>query len=100
MELRLVLIYNIITKIDGEVGIVCLKYYYFKNWIKEPQIILCNQIVDIRGKKELGIVTEEAYRIIRDKVKILENDRIMYTDINKVEEIVRAGEIVSKVETK
>lgn len=61
---------------------------------------MCNQIVDIRGKKELGIVTEEAYRIIRDKVKILENDRIMYTDINKVEEIVRAGEIVSKVETK
>jgi histidine ammonia-lyase len=44
--------------------------------------------------------TEEAYRIIRDRITTLENDRIMYTDINMAEEIVQSWEIVSQVESK
>jgi histidine ammonia-lyase len=58
------------------------------------------QAIDIRGKSGLGMGTEEAYRIIRDRITTLENDRIMYTDINMAEEIVQSWEIVSQVESK
>jgi histidine ammonia-lyase len=58
------------------------------------------QAIDIRGKSALGMGTEEAYRIIRDRITTLENDRIMYTDINMAEEIVQSWEIVSQVESK
>jgi histidine ammonia-lyase len=58
------------------------------------------QAIDIRGKSGLGMGTEEAYRIIRDRITTLENDRIMYTDINMTEEIVQSWEIVSQVESK
>jgi len=58
------------------------------------------QAIDIRGKSGLGMGTEEAYRIIRDRITTLENDRIMYTDINMAEEIVQSWDIVSHVESK
>jgi histidine ammonia-lyase len=44
--------------------------------------------------------TEEAYKVIRGRISALENDRIMYTDINIAEEIVQSGKIVAQVENK
>jgi histidine ammonia-lyase len=58
------------------------------------------QAIDIRGKSGLGMGSVEAYRVIRDRITTLENDRIMYTDINMTEEIVQSWEIVSQVESK
>ncbi|MGM0397249.1 MAG: histidine ammonia-lyase [Bacillota bacterium] len=58
------------------------------------------QAIDIRGNIGLGMGTDEAYKIIRNNITTLENDRIMYTDINKVEEVVESWEIVSRVESK
>ena len=56
------------------------------------------QAIDIRGKTGLGMGTEQAYKVIRDRIVTLEDDRIMYTDINIAEDIVQSWEIVSKVE--
>ncbi len=58
------------------------------------------QAIDIRGNVGLGMGTNEAYKVIRDRIDTLENDRIMYTDINMAEEIVESWEIVSRVESK
>lgn len=64
------------------------------------ELMAACQAIDIRGKVGLGMGTEEAYRVIRDGIPALENDRIMYTDINMVEDIVQSWELVSQVERK
>jgi len=46
------------------------------------------QAIDLRGKKQLGKGTEKAYKIIRDKVSKLVNDRELYEDINLCENLI------------
>jgi histidine ammonia-lyase len=49
------------------------------------------QAIDLRSKKQLGKETEKAYKIIRDKVPKLIDDRELYEDINKCEELIVEG---------
>ena len=64
------------------------------------EIMAACQGIDIRGDKGLGAGSAEAYNIIREKVSKVEEDRIMYLDINKCEDILLSDELVSKVEEK
>lgn len=62
------------------------------------EIMCACQAVDLRGKNKLGIGTEPVYEIIRSKVDKLEEDRELYEDINKCEELLTEGEILKEVE--
>lgn len=64
------------------------------------EIFAACQAIDLRGNKGLGKGTNIAYNIIRDNIKIIADDRVMYIDINKCEEIIKSEIIVNKVEEK
>jgi histidine ammonia-lyase len=64
------------------------------------EILTACQAIDLRGKEGLGTGTKIAYDIVRKKVSQLIEDRIMYIDIEKVEQIVLSEIIVKKVEEK
>jgi histidine ammonia-lyase len=56
------------------------------------------QAIDLRGKKQLGTATEIAYNMLRNKVKKLEEDRELYEDINKCDELLISEEMLIAVE--
>lgn len=56
------------------------------------------QGIDLRGKKMLGVGTEPVYQAIRDAVPMLIEDRPLYEDINKCEELLINGTIVEVAE--
>ncbi len=56
------------------------------------------QAIDLRGKKKLGTATEIAYNILRSKVEKLEEDRELFEDINKCEELLISEEMLSEIE--
>ncbi len=64
------------------------------------EILGACQAIDLRGNKGLGLGSKVAYDIVREKVTKLEQDRIMYVDINAVEDILKTNVIVQKVEEK
>ncbi len=64
------------------------------------EILGACQGIDLRGNKGLGVGTNEAYEIIREQISAVEEDRIMYLDINKCEDIIKSNIIVEKVEEK
>lgn len=64
------------------------------------EIMAACQAIDIRGNKGLGAGSEEAYKIVREKISKVNDDRIMYLDINTCEDIVKSNIIVEKVEEK
>lgn len=64
------------------------------------EILAACQGIDLRGNKGLGVGTNIVYNIIRENIDFLDEDRPMYEDINKCENIVKSGELVKKVEEK
>ncbi|NLX63066.1 MAG: histidine ammonia-lyase [Tissierellia bacterium] len=62
------------------------------------ELLAACQAIDLRGKKALGKGTEIAYNIVREHVSTLEEDRIMYEDINTCEDIIKSSKILNKVE--
>lgn len=62
------------------------------------ELLTACQGIDIRGKKGLGKGTEIAYNIVRGYIPALEEDRIMFRDINTCEDIIKSNEILNKVE--
>ncbi|MEF9983373.1 MAG: histidine ammonia-lyase [Oscillospiraceae bacterium] len=56
------------------------------------------QGIDLRGKQSLGIGTEPVYQAVRDVVTKLEEDRPLYEDINKCEELLINGTVVNTAE--
>lgn len=62
------------------------------------ELLAACQAIDLRGKKKLGKGTEIAYNIVRDKVSTIEEDRIMYKEINTCEDIIKSNIILTKVE--
>ncbi len=56
------------------------------------------QGIDLRGKRKLGIGTSVAYEIVRNHTSFIDKDRVMYLDINKVEEIIKQNLLVEGVE--
>ena len=64
------------------------------------EILGACQGIDLRGNKGLGVGTSKAYEIIREHISTVEEDRIMYVDINKCEDIIKSNILVEKVEEK
>ena len=62
------------------------------------EILGACQAIDLRGKKELGKGTNVAYNIVRDNIDYMEDDIIMYRNINKCEDILISEKIVEEVE--
>jgi len=56
------------------------------------------QAFDFRQPLKPGKGTDPAYRCIRQVVPHLENDRVLYPDIEKIADLVFSGEIVKTVE--
>jgi len=56
------------------------------------------QAIDLRGNKGLGKGTSIAYEIVRRDVEKIVDDKIMYKEINKCEELIKTNLIVDEVE--
>lgn len=61
------------------------------------EIMAACQAIDIREGK-VGKGSLEAYKVVRKHIDTLEEDRVMYLDINKAEKIITSEEIVDAVE--
>ena len=62
------------------------------------EILAACQAIDLRKVEVLGKGTKVAYDVIRKQIKHYDKDRVMYLDINKVEEIIMSNVIANKVE--
>lgn len=62
------------------------------------EILAACQAIDMREGFELGKGTKEAYKTVRESVNFIENDVIMYREMDKVEELIKNGKIVENVE--
>ena len=57
------------------------------------------QALYFRSGAKLGRGTKIAYDLIRNKIEPFNEDRIMYTEINKASDIIKSGELVNRVES-
>lgn len=62
------------------------------------EILAACQGIDLRDVKRLGKGTNEAHTLVREVVEYYDKDRVMYIDIEKVEELIKTNKIVEKVE--
>lgn len=62
------------------------------------EIMCACQAIDMRGNKGMGVGTNPAYETIRARVTTLEEDRPLYEDINRCEEVIIDGSLVRNVE--
>ena len=62
------------------------------------EILAACQAIDLRNIKKLGKGTNEAHTLVREIVEFYDKDRVMYIDIEKVEELIKTNKIVEKVE--
>ncbi|MCQ8213439.1 histidine ammonia-lyase [Cetobacterium somerae] len=63
------------------------------------EILCACQAIDLKKSKDsLGLMTQEAYKIIRENVKYYDKDRVMYPDIDTVEEIIKNNLIIDSLE--
>ena len=58
------------------------------------------QGIDLRGNKGLGEGTKIAYEIVRKHIDKLTEDKVMYREINKCEELIKSNEILKLIEEK
>ena len=61
------------------------------------ELLAACQGIDLRGKKKLGKGTEIAYNIVREKLPVIQDDRIMYKEIKKSEEIIKSNIILEEI---
>lgn len=62
------------------------------------EILAACQGIDLRDVKRLGKGTNEAHTLVREVVEYYDKDRVMYIDIEKVEDLIKTNKIVEKVE--
>jgi histidine ammonia-lyase len=62
------------------------------------QMMAAAQAMDFRRPLQPGKGTGVAYRVIREKVTHLDDDRVLYPDINAIAEMVRKSVILNAVE--
>lgn len=63
------------------------------------EIMAACQAIDFREGFKLGEGTEEAYKLVREHVDFIEHDKVMFTEIDKCEKLIKTGELVGKVES-
>lgn len=64
------------------------------------ELMAACQAIDFREGLKLGKGTQEAYKAIREKVSFIEEDKVMYKELEKCEELLINGDIVKAVEAK
>ncbi|MFQ5963531.1 MAG: histidine ammonia-lyase [Candidatus Scalinduaceae bacterium] len=64
------------------------------------ELLCATQALDLFTNLEAGIGTMEAYRVIREHIPHMEEDRIISQDIETMCKLVRNGKILSSVENK
>ena len=62
------------------------------------ELLAACQGIDLRGKKKLGKGTEIVYNIVRSHLSTIEEDRIMYKEIDTSEELIKSNIILKEVE--
>lgn len=62
------------------------------------EILAACQAIDLREEKALGQGTEIVYRIIRENIPALEEDRVMYKDLDRCNEILKSNILLEEVE--
>ena len=62
------------------------------------EILAACQGIDLRDIKRLGKGTNEAHTLVREIVEFYDKDRVMYIDIEKVENLIKTNKIIEKVE--
>jgi histidine ammonia-lyase len=64
------------------------------------EIMAACQAIDFRTGLKLGAGTSEAYAAVREVVDFIEKDKIMYKELDKVEELLSSGKLLASVEKK
>ena len=64
------------------------------------EIMAACQAIDFRTGLKLGAGTSEAYAVVREVVDFIEKDKIMYKELDKVEELLSSGKLLESVEKK
>ena len=64
------------------------------------EIMCACQAIDLRGDKGLGAGTKEAYQAVREQVTMLTEDRPLYGDINRCENLIIDESLIKRVEEK
>ena len=64
------------------------------------ELMAACQAIDFREGFKLGCGTQEAYNIIREEVEFIENDKIMYKELDKCTELIKSGKLLNNVEQK
>ncbi|SKA79763.1 histidine ammonia-lyase [Caloramator quimbayensis] len=62
------------------------------------EYLASSQALHFRGDVKLGKGTQRAYNLIRKHIEPLNEDRVMYVDINKASSLITSGELVRTVE--
>lgn len=62
------------------------------------ELMGASQGIHLRGNQKLGKGTEIAYKLVREQIGPVKEDRIMYIDINKYAQMLDKREIIAAVE--
>ncbi|EOD01666.1 histidine ammonia-lyase [Caldisalinibacter kiritimatiensis] len=62
------------------------------------ELMTAAQAIDFQSNKTLGKGTKTAYEVIRNHVSFIEEDRIMYKNINICYDLIKSGIILKEVE--
>ncbi|MBK5240539.1 histidine ammonia-lyase [Clostridium sp.] len=64
------------------------------------EIMAACQAIDFRVGYTLGVGTKQAYEVVRENIKFIEKDVIMYVELDKVTKLIQDGDILKRVEQK
>lgn len=64
------------------------------------ELMAACQAIDFRQNLNLGKGTEVAYKTIREHIDFIEEDKVMYKELDKCTELINTSELLSRVENK
>jgi histidine ammonia-lyase len=67
-------------------------------WIIAIELLCAAQGIDYRGADKAGKGTKAVHSLIRKKVPILKEDKVISTDIEKIRLLIRSTGIINTVE--
>lgn len=62
------------------------------------ELMAACQAIDFREDFKLGIGTNEAYKKVREKIAFIEEDKVMYKELDKCTELINNGSLLDAVE--
>lgn len=68
--------------------------------VLSTEIMAACQAIDFREGFKLGAGTEEAYKTVRKHINFIDNDKVMYKELDKCTELINSGELLEAVENK